>query len=862
MQRVVIRLAVILALALSGAACAAKLAYHQGQDEAKKGNWDLAVARLTRAVQKDPDNIGYRITLENARIQASRMHFDLARKHLQAQDLEKAAEELDIASKYDASNKSASDELALVRARIRNREAALNEMTDFEGKRQRAAARSAVPVLSPRSLAPIALNYRDQSLQRLLETLGKLAGVNVLFDEGFRDKNVTVNLSGVTFREALDQITMVNRLFYKVLDQNTIIIVAESQAKRRAYDAMLMQTFYLQNAETKDVETIVKTAVGTTARVVSNPTLGAINVIGTSDQIAIVSRLLDLNDKAHGEVVVEVQILEVDREKIKNYGIEIANNSGVALTFAPNEDPTGSNVSVRAHLLSSINASDFIVTLPSTILATFLQTEGNTKILASPRLRAAEGKKTSLKIGTEVPVPVTTFTAAQTGGVGGTFAPATSFQYRNVGVNLELTPRVTPNGDIVLEMAAEFSLPGQPSSLAGQSLPTFLTRNVNGTLRLRDGETALLGGLLQDAETEAFRGIIGLQSIPILNRIFTGTEKAARQTEILFSITPHLVRAPKISEEDLRSMFIGTQEVVRVPGAGDDLFGVPDVVPSPSPSPLVGSPAPPPGPATGRPAGTVSGSMSDVEAVRTPAATPPPTPSVVPTPLPAREPDFVPPPEVGPLVPEPTPAPGTPGFQTLAPSPAAAPLPGDMGPPAPTPSPTPRAPGRTPSGPSALASPAPGTGATGANGATGAQAAGRMASAAPMSASFSPPEVRVGTGGTATVGLVVMGVSDLTSVALAVTYDPAILEAVDVNAGSLLTLDGQAVAADRGLETGRVRARFSRASGTAGSGVVASITFRALKAGSSTLTVGNLNLTAGGRSATPVVSPARIVVAQ
>jgi general secretion pathway protein D len=819
MQRgVTRRFALVVALALAvGPGCAARLAYHQGQEEAQKGNWDLAVARLTRAAQKDPDNIGYKIALENARIQASRMHFDLARKHLQAADLEKAAEELDIATKYDLSNKSASDELALLRARIRARDAERNDMSDFESKRQRAAARPSVPVLSPRSLAPIALSYRDQSLQRLLETLGKLAGVNILFDEGFRDKNVTVSLSGVTFHEALDQITMVNRLFYKVLDQNTLIIVSESQAKRRAYDAMLMQTFYLQNSETKDVETIIKTAVGTTARVVSNPTLGAINVIGTGDQIAVVSRLLDLNDKARGEVVVEVQILEVDREQIKNYGIELLNASqGVALTYAPNEDPSGSGpVSVRAHLLSSLSAADFLVTLPSTLLATFLQTEGNTKILASPRLRAAEGKKTSLKIGTEVPVPVTTFTAAQTGGTG-TFAPATSFQYRNVGVNLELTPRVTPNGDIVLEMAAEFSLPGGGSELAGQNLPTFLTRNVNGTLRLRDGETALLGGLLQDSEIETFSGIIGIQSIPVLNRIFTGTKRRKSQTEILFSITPHLVRAPKINEEDLRSMFIGTQEVLRVPG-GDELFGAPEPLPSPA-----GSPTPPPGgPSTGRPPGTVSPPLPELDAVQTPAATPPP-PAAVPTPLPGREPDIVPSPAPpGTLVPEPSPSP--------SPSPVA------------SPSSQEEAPARI------------------------QQGAGRSAAPAPVAsrsttASFSPPEVRVGVGATATVGVVVMSVQDLTAIELVLTWDPAVAEAVEVSPGSLLTLDGQAVGAERGVETGRVRARFQRAAGTAGSGVVASVTFRGLKAGSTVLHVESLSLTTGGRGVAPSVTPGRITV--
>jgi len=555
--------------------------------------------------------------------------------------------------------------------------------------------------------------------------------------------------------------------------------------------------------------------VGTTARVVSNATLGAINVIGTADQIAVASRLLDLNDKARGEVVVEVQILEVDRDRIKTYGIELLNSDqGIALTYAPHQDPDGANpVSVRAHLLSSLNAADFLVTLPSTVLANFLQTEGNTKILASPRLRAAEGKRTSLKIGTEVPVPVTTFTAAQTGGTGGTFAPATSFQYRNVGVNLELTPRVTPNGDIALEMTAEFSLPGNAAELAGQTLPTFLTRNVNGTLRLRDGETALLGGLLQDNEIETFTGIIGLQSIPILNRILTGTTKRKTQTEILFSITPHLVRAPKITEEDLRSMAIGTQEVLRVPGGVDPLFGAPEPVPSPA----AASPAPPPGPSIGRPPGTVSPSMPDVDSVRTPAATPPPVPIALPTPLPAREPEVVPTPAPGPLVPEPSPSPaGTPESEVVDPA-------------------------RIEDGAARSATPV-------------------RPAAGPVAAAFSPPEARVGVGGTTTVGIVVLGVQDLTSVTLALAYDPAVLEAVDVSAGSLLTLDGQAVGAERGLESGRVRARFQRAAGTSGSGVVVAVTFRGLKAGSSGVRVETLSLIAGGRSATPVVPAGRVTV--
>jgi Flp pilus assembly secretin CpaC len=668
---------------------------------------------------------------------------------------------------------------------------------------------------------------------------------------------VSVNLTGVTFQEALEQITMVNRLFYKVLDQNTIIIVPESQAKRRSYDAMLLQTFYLENAETKDVETIVKTAVGTTARVVSNPTLGAINVMGTADQIAVVSRLLELNDKARGEVVVEVQILEVDRERIKDYGIRLSNRT-IGLTYAPFADPSaGSTVNVRAHLLSSLNAADFLVTLPSSVIASFLQNETNVKILAAPRLRAAEGKKTSLKIGTEVPIPITTFAAQNTGGVGGTFAPATSFQYRNVGVNLELTPRVTPNGDISLEMAAEFSLPGGSSEIAGQQLPQFLTRNVNGTLRLRDGETALLGGLLQDSETETFTGIIGLQSVPILNRLVTGTNREKRQTEILFSITPHLVRAPKISEEDLRSIAIGTQEVLRVPG-GDVLFGEPE--PSPEPSPLAGAPAPPPGPATGRPPGTVSPSMPDVDAVRTPAATPPPTPSVLPTPLPPVEPEVIPTPRPGPLVPEPSPPPPSPAPLVGPPVPTASPAPPTGSAPRTTATPAPRA-GATPAPLAGGSAPAPGRGATGGSATIGGSA-GRTAAAATRAAtaSFSPGAAQVTVGGTTTVGVVAMGAQGLTGVDLVVTYDPTLVEATDVAAGSLLTLDGAQVAAERNLERGRVRARFTRLAGTSGSGVVASIGFRGLRAGVATLTVERLDLTSGSGTAPVAVGAGRVTV--
>jgi general secretion pathway protein D len=573
-------LVVVVLVAFAGAGCAAHWAYRQGQQASDKGDWDLAVARFTRALQKDPQNIRYKISLENARIQASRVHYDEAKKALAAQDLEKAAEELQIASNYDPANRSAADDLALVRQRILKRDAERRDREEFEHKKARAqaAARVPLPVLSPRSPVPITMKFEDASLQKVFESLGRIGGVNVLFDEGFRDKKVSVNLTGVTFQEALDRLTFVNRLFYKVVDQNTVIIVPESRQKRVAYDELVLRTFYVMNAEINDTVNLVKTLAKVTT-VAGNPSLGAITVLGTVDQVAMAERIIDANDKARGEVVVEVQILEVDRNNLKNWGINLSNYNA-ALTLSPtgaaNEVSSGM-LTTRAYLLSSLNLADWVVSIPSSVLVQFLQNESTVRILAAPRLRAAEGKKAELKIGTEVPIPQTSYTVGLSGGVQGGYLPATSFTYKNVGVNLSLTPRVSASGDVTLEMAAEFSLLGDDRNVGSQQnqilVPTFLTRNVTGVLRLRDGETGLIGGLVQGREASSFAGAIGMNEIPVIGKLFGARTRKNDETEVLMSITPRVVRAPKVTEEDLAPLRVGTQEVLKVEGARPPLFG-------------------------------------------------------------------------------------------------------------------------------------------------------------------------------------------------------------------------------------------------------------------------------------------------
>ena len=193
-------------------------------------------------------------------------------------------------------------------------------------KAQAAAARVPVPVLSPRSPVPITLKFQDASLQKIFDSLARIVGVNILFDEGFRDKKYSVNLTGVTFEEALEQLTFVNRLFYKVIDQNTIIVVPESRQKRVAYNELVLRTFYMQNAEVNDTVNLIKTLAKITTAA-GNPSLRAITVMGTIDQVAMAERIINLNDKARGEVLVEVQIMEVNKNNLRQWGIDLSNYS-------------------------------------------------------------------------------------------------------------------------------------------------------------------------------------------------------------------------------------------------------------------------------------------------------------------------------------------------------------------------------------------------------------------------------------------------------------------------------------------------------------------------------------------------------
>jgi general secretion pathway protein D len=603
-------LGLLAGLALSGCSAAGG-AFRKGHAAAQQGNWDAAVVHYTRAVNDKPDNIEYRMALERALIEAGAYHVQQAQKKLAAEDLPGAVEELELATRLDPSNRYAQSILTETQGRLAEREARKEEAGQFEERRRRAQELfGGRPILEPSSTAPIQLRFaEDTSLQKIFEVLSKLSGINILFDESFRDKRVTVDLVDVSFEEALDKLVLINRLFYKIVDTSTIIIVPDNAQKHRQYDDLVLRTFYIVNAEVNTVANMLRTIAGI-QRVQPNPELKSITVRATPDQVAVAERIVDLNDKSKSEIMLDIEILEINRTKALEYGLKAAEYAA-SLSFAPagastTTSGTGGTTTTtangfRLNRLTSVDASDFLLKFPTSASFMLFKSKSEARLLANPKLRASEGQPAELRLGQEVPVPVTSF--VQSFGAGSVPAtPVTSFQYKNVGINVTITPKVFVDGEIELQLQLETSTQLDTRTIGGIELPVFGTRNVNNVVRLRDGETNIVGGLIQQEDRKTLSGFPGLVDVPLLSKVFGNNADNSNSGDVVFSITPHIVRAPRVTEMDLAPLPMGTEQQIKVPGNRPRIFdAAKDAAviepPAAEQPPSAPAPAPPPPPA-------------------------------------------------------------------------------------------------------------------------------------------------------------------------------------------------------------------------------------------------------------------------
>lgn len=557
--RSIARPLVVIALAAAVAGCAGHRQYRQGEIAAQLGNWDEAVLHLMEAVETEPGNLRYQSALLRARVKASQMHFEKGKEYRDAGVLERALVELQQAVQLDPTNQYAETELAALRERIEARRLGHTPETLAALKARHAGTRPQPPVLDPRSDEPISLDFPEPTpIFQIYKALGDAFGINILFDQNLRDQEISITLDEVTAQTALETLMRAAGHFYKVIDEHTIIIAADTPQNRKLYEDLVIQTFFLSNAEVKDMMTILRTLIDS-RRVAPNEQLNAIIIRDTADKVKVAERIIEANDKARAEVVVDVELLQIDTTRIRELGTQLSQYSITQSLDTGSEDG-----GIRFSDLEFLNQSNWILTLPNFIY-NFVKTNSNAQLLAQPQLRSSEGEKARAVIGDRVPIPVTTFNTSNT--VGSNIVPITSFQYQDVGITIEIEPRVHHNQEITLKLRVEVSnISGFIGAAGGQQQPRIGTRSIESTIRLRDGETNMIAGLIRTDESDSNTGVPGLSDLPILGHIFGFKANDRSRTDLILTLTPHIVRQAAITEEDLLPIWVGTEQNITFRG--------------------------------------------------------------------------------------------------------------------------------------------------------------------------------------------------------------------------------------------------------------------------------------------------------
>ena len=581
---------VVVALAVASAGCAAT-AMNQARTADQLQEYDLAVARYSRILRDDPDNVEARQGLERSRLRAAEEHFARGRRMVSQGRLEDALLELQLATELNPGAPDAAAALQQVRVALRRQ---LNEQTG--GPTQLQALLERTQALAPDgfSLSETVLNADirtgPQSTARSVFLLiGQLGGLSVTFDPQFRDVSAPLQLQrGQTVKAALDSVARATSTFYLVTGPTSILVAPDTPASRREYVEDVVRQFTVQNADLK--ETMDALRIVADARYVAPVTgTNTILVRDTPERMQVIGRFLAAFDKARPEIVVNVEVFEIDRTRLNEYGLQLASPGSTGIDGAADANREG----LTLQTLRNLGQADVMLSNIPALYYRLVKNDSRTRTLANTHLRMTDGTNGTASFGQRVPVPTLRVSPITQGGIE--IQPQTQFNYEDIGVNIGITPRTHPNDDVTLVLDIELSSLGAPGF---DGLPTFGSRNVKTSIRLRDSETNILAGLIREDERIERQTIPGLGDIPILGQLFGRNRREAQQTDVVIMLTPHIIRALDLSEQDLRPLRLPRE------GAGSVMIESPPVIipmPPRDPGPIPGSlPAGAPG---DRPAG-------------------------------------------------------------------------------------------------------------------------------------------------------------------------------------------------------------------------------------------------------------------
>lgn len=568
--------------------------------EAKR-DFDKALDLFEQAVAIDPEDASYQLAVRRVRFQAAQMHYDAGMRLREEGKLEEAATEFQKAFATDPSSAGAAQELRRTMQMIEQakRKAAggkteRSALSPSEAARQdledRIGAMQPAPELRPLQRQISTLKMNNQPVKVLYETLGKLAGINVIFDPEYQStgRNYSIDLSNTSLEQALDHLSILTKTYWKPLSLNTIFLTNDNVTKRRDHEDMVVRTFYLRNLTTpqelQEIATILR-SVTDIRRVFTFNTHNVLMVRGTVDQVALAEKLVSDIDKPKGEVVIDVVVMEANRSRTRDLAATFqsggTNGLRSAVTFTPSSTlqtvtsgasggtgstgGTGTSTGlIRLPNIPDIRQQDFAVSVPNFLLQA-LMTDRGTRVLQSPQIRATHGVKSSLKIGDRFPYATGSFQPG-IGGIGAGISPlvSTQFQFADVGVNVDLTPTVHGGDEVSMQIEIDISNVRDRIDVGGLSQPVIGQRKFTHFVRLRQGEVSLLGGLMQNQDTRSISGTPGAANIPVLRRLFSGENLERSTSELLIALVPHVIRQPDIQELNLRGIAAGNDTVIKL----------------------------------------------------------------------------------------------------------------------------------------------------------------------------------------------------------------------------------------------------------------------------------------------------------
>ncbi|MCJ7441995.1 MAG: hypothetical protein MUO25_10515 [Thermoanaerobaculaceae bacterium] len=549
-------------------------------------NWDAAVYYYLEALTQDPGNLKFKMELQRVRVKASGQHFERGMGFKQAGGLLRAESELQLAVQLDPGNQYAEVELRKVRKdlAVLMQEGGATKLAEM--KKAAAEMKVKPPALNPASNEPMSLSFPNQTNTRdIYRAIGQAFGINILFDPKLRDAKMSIELKNVTSRQALESVMQASGHFYKVLDEKTVIVVEDTPQNRRDYEDLVVKTFFLSNADVKDINNMLRALIDA-RRIATNEQLNSVVIRDTADKVAIAERLINANDKAKAEVLIDIEMIQVDSTKLRDIGMALSTYSYNLGVDAKQLGASTSTGAVPITSIPDITRSMWSMVLP-TVTVNLIKSAGEAQALAQPQLRITEGQKGSLVIANQEPIPTTTFNTSQT--IGGNVVPITAFQYKDVGIKIEIEPRVHHNNEVTLKLKVEASDKTGEVTYSGQTMPTFGTRNVDTVIRLKEGETSMLAGLIRLRKTTSESGLPFLSDLPVIGALFRNNRNETIRSDLVLTLTPHIIRNPDITEEDLAPLWVGTENRVTIFGNSPQVRSAVTV------GPWGGVPPPPPG---------------------------------------------------------------------------------------------------------------------------------------------------------------------------------------------------------------------------------------------------------------------------